>query len=219
VVRDLVRVRGDLMADLKRAEQRLLAMLLRHGRIWRTGRYWTGRAPPVAGPAGFRGPGVAGRVRSLPGRAGRPGGGDGGDRGRTAALGAPLGETVAKLTAYRGVGELTALTLAGEVVDWRRFRNARSFMCCTGLGPTEYSSGQITRRGHITKAGPQGVRTALVEAAWRYRHTPKVGVGLARRHSDLSAATIARSPTARAPPEHQGTHAAAGQIPDPTYER
>ena len=69
--------------------------------------------------------------------------------------------------------------------------------------PTEYSSGQITRRGHITKAGPQGVRTALVEAAWHYRHTPKVGVGLARRHSDLSAATVARSPTARAPPEHQ----------------
>jgi hypothetical protein len=40
---------------------------------------------------------------------------------------------------------------------------------------------------------PAGVRTALVEAAWHYRHTPKVGVGLARRHSDLSAATIAQS--------------------------
>jgi transposase len=115
----------------------------------------------------------------------------------------PLGETVARLTAYRGVGELTALTLASEVVDWRRFPNARSFMCFTGLVPTEYSSGQITRRGHITKAGPQGVRTALVEAAWHYRHTPKVGVGLARRHSDLGAGTIARSWTARAPPEHQ----------------
>jgi len=87
----------------------------------------------------------------------------------------PLGDTVAKLTAYRGIGELTALTLASEVVDWRRFPNARSFMCFTGLVPTEYSSGQITRRGHITKAGPQGVRTALVEAAWHYRHTPKVG--------------------------------------------
>jgi hypothetical protein len=181
------------MADLKRAEQRLLAMLLRHGRIWRTGKYWTGRAPPVAGPAGFGGPGVAG-VRSVITGSRWPPGRLRWQRSRpNSALGAPLGETVAKLTAYRGVGELTALTLAGEVVDWRRCPHARSFMCCTGLGPTEYSSGQLTRRGHITKAGPQGVRTALVEAAWRYRHTPKVGVGLARRHSDLSADTIDRS--------------------------
>ena len=36
-----------------------------------------------------------------------------------------------------------------------------------------------------------------MEAAWHYRHTPKVGVGLARRHSDLDAGTIARSWTAQ----------------------
>jgi hypothetical protein len=74
------------------------------------------------------------------------------------------------VTAYRGVGELTALTL---------------------------SSGQITRRGHITKAGPQGVRTALVEGGLALPAHRKVGVGLARRHSDLSAGTIAWSPTAQ----------------------
>jgi flavorubredoxin len=39
-VRDLVRARGDLLDDRKRMQQRLNAMLLRHGRIWR-GSKWT----------------------------------------------------------------------------------------------------------------------------------------------------------------------------------
>jgi hypothetical protein len=39
-VRDLVRARGDLLDDRKRMRQRLNAMLLRHGRIWR-GAKWT----------------------------------------------------------------------------------------------------------------------------------------------------------------------------------
>jgi hypothetical protein len=44
------------------------------------------------------------------------------------AHGDPLGETVATLTAYWGVGGLTALT---RVVGWRRCQNARSSMCFT----------------------------------------------------------------------------------------
>lgn len=40
-VRDLVRVRAALLADRKRAQQRLTAMLLRHGRVWRSGSCWT----------------------------------------------------------------------------------------------------------------------------------------------------------------------------------
>jgi transposase len=39
-VRDLVRARGDLLDDRTRMQQRLNAMLLRHGRIWR-GAKWT----------------------------------------------------------------------------------------------------------------------------------------------------------------------------------
>src|SRR5260370_31723653 len=39
-VRDLVRARGDLLDDRKRMQQRLNAMLLRHGRIWH-GSKWT----------------------------------------------------------------------------------------------------------------------------------------------------------------------------------
>ena len=50
-----------------------------------------------------------------------------------------------------------------------------------GLVPAEYSSGERTRRGHITKAGSEPVRTALTEAAWAYRHAPATGAGLRRR--------------------------------------
>src|SRR5215471_5013939 len=40
-VRDLVRARAALLADRKRAQQRITAMLLRHGRVWRSGSSWT----------------------------------------------------------------------------------------------------------------------------------------------------------------------------------
>jgi hypothetical protein len=40
-VRDLVRARGDLLDDRKRVQQRLNAVLLRHGRVWRGGSKWT----------------------------------------------------------------------------------------------------------------------------------------------------------------------------------
>jgi hypothetical protein len=39
-VRDLVRARAALVSDRKRGQQRITAMLLRHGRVWR-GTYWT----------------------------------------------------------------------------------------------------------------------------------------------------------------------------------
>ena len=39
-VRDLVRVRAALVDDRKRAQQRLTAVLMRHGSVW-TGLYWT----------------------------------------------------------------------------------------------------------------------------------------------------------------------------------
>ena len=48
---------------------------------------------------------------------------------------------------------------------WRRFGSARAFMGFTGLVPAAYSSGERTRRGAITKAGPAAARTALIEAA------------------------------------------------------
>src|SRR5207342_3173305 len=63
----------------------------------------------------------------------------------------------------------------------------------TGLTPSEYSSGARTRRGGITKAGPQLIRSTLIEAAWAYRHRPAIGATLRRRQAGCPAETLARS--------------------------
>ena len=100
---------------------------------------------------------------------------------------------MARLGCYRGIAELGGLTLTAEMVDWRRFPAARMFMCYTGLVPAEYSSGEKTRRGRITKAGSEPVRTALIEAAWAYRFAPAIGATLRRRQDGAGPGTLARS--------------------------
>jgi transposase len=105
----------------------------------------------------------------------------------------PFTDAVARLAAYRGVASVGALTIASEVGDWRRFPAARTFMGFTGLVPSEYSSGDAVRRGHITKAGNTHLRTQLIESAWAYQHHPNLGVTLRRRQEHVDAATAARS--------------------------
>jgi transposase len=102
----------------------------------------------------------------------------------------PPGEAVARLGCYRGIAELNGLTLAAEVAGWRRFPAARAFMCFTGLVPTEYSSGERTRLGSITKAGSEPVRTALIEAAWSYLFRPAIGATLHRRQHGADPDTL-----------------------------
>src|SRR5260370_33292604 len=75
----------------------------------------------------------------------------------------PLAVPVARLGAYRGIARLTGLTLAAEVVDWRRFACARAFMGFAGLTPTEYPTGGRNRRAHIPTAAPEPDPTPPVE--------------------------------------------------------
>ena len=105
----------------------------------------------------------------------------------------PLAAMVRRLAWYRGIAELTGLTLAAEVADFRRFPSAPAFMGFTGLTPSEYSSGARTRRGAITKAGPQLIRSTLIETAWAYRHRPAIGATLRRRQAGCAEETLARS--------------------------
>ena len=193
-VRDLVRARAALVSDRKRGQQRITAMLLRHGRAWR-GTYWTQAHEQWIAGQRFGEPALASALAHY--RAALD--------ARRAELDAieaelepwaarpPLAEAVARLGCYRGIAELTGLVLAAEVVDWRRFPAARAFMGFTGLVPAEYSSGERTRRGAITKAGSEPVRTALIEAAWTYRHKPAIGVTLRRRQHGAAPDTLARS--------------------------
>jgi hypothetical protein len=58
-VRDLVRARADLAGDRKRMQQRLNAVLLRHGRAWRGGSKWAYAHRAWAGKQVFAGPALA----------------------------------------------------------------------------------------------------------------------------------------------------------------
>jgi len=92
----------------------------------------------------------------------------------------PLAEPVAKLRCLRRIETLSAVSIAGEVCDFRRFPSARELMAYLGLVPSEYSSGESRHRGSITKAGNRHARRVLVETAWHYRHRSKSGETLRR---------------------------------------
>ena len=63
-------------------------------------------------------------------------------------------------------------------------------MAFVGLVPSEHSSGQRRRLGAITKTGNSHVRRLLIEAAWNYRHPPRVGT-LAKRRKGQPPRVIA----------------------------
>jgi transposase len=78
------------------------------------------------------------------------------------------------LQALRGVAKVTAVTLATEFGTFSRFEKAAQVMSYTGMVPSEHSSGARNRRGAITKTGNSHLRRVLVEAAWHYRHRPRL---------------------------------------------
>lgn len=89
------------------------------------------------------------------------------------------------LQALRGVAQTTAATVVSELGSLSRFQNPRQLMGYTGLVPREYSSGNKTQRGAITKSGNAHLRRVLVEAAWTYQHRPNVQGRVLRRQKAL----------------------------------
>jgi transposase len=194
-VRDLCRARADMVEDRTRARHRLSKFLLRHGRPWRGGNAWTLTHERWLLQQRFEQPALAATYAHY--RAVL--------QGRDAQLEAieadlaawydlpPFVDAVHRLSAYRGVTRLGALTLASEVCDWRRFPRAAAFAGFCGLVPSEYSSGTSTWRGHITKTGNAHLRAQLVESAWAYQHRPAVGAELHQRQQGLDPQVVARA--------------------------
>ena len=191
-VRDLLRCREDIGADLLRAKHRLSKFLLRHGRRYPDGKAWSKRFfawlavqqwPLAALEQTFVSyrravDDLIARRRAI-------------DEDVRAALTLePLASRVARLRCFRGIDDLSALTIAAELGDPGRFAAARQVMAFTGLVPSEYSSGASSRRGGITKTGNAHLRRILVEAAWHYRHRPAVGTHLRIRQRCASPAAI-----------------------------
>ena len=191
-VRDLSRCREDAKADLLRAHHRLGKMLLRRGMVWE-GKNWTQahmkwlRDLSLDHPADrvvFQDYLLA--VEHLEERI----------RGLDQALEAVTAEEryrgpVGALRCFPGIDTVSAVTLVAELHDFGRFRSARELMGYLGVCPSEDSSSDRTRRGRITKAGNSHARRILVEAAWHYRHPPRLYKALRDRRTGQPASVIA----------------------------
>ena len=65
-----------------------------------------------------------------------------------------------------GYGFQTARVISNELGDMSQFPNERALFSFIGLTPTEKSSGETQRKGHISRQGSARLRCVLVEAAW-----------------------------------------------------
>ena len=65
-----------------------------------------------------------------------------------------------------GIGPTSARVLANEMDDLLHFENGRQLSKYLGLTPSEHSSGEHVRQGHISKQGKPYLRKILVQAAW-----------------------------------------------------
>ena len=198
-VRDLVRCRSTFQRELLRARHYVLKFLTRRGLRYTAGKcHWTRAHHSWLEQLVARGVLVAedqvvlaeflGLLRYAQQRR------DALDEQiETLALRPVLAASVARLSCFRGINTPAGVTLATEVVDWRRFAKPSQLMAYWGLVPREDSSASTERRGPITKAGNSHCRHVLVQAAWAYRHAPRVGAGLARRQRGQAPAVIAHA--------------------------
>lgn len=65
-----------------------------------------------------------------------------------------------------GIGPTAARVLANELGDMSHFLSERALSSYTGLTPSEFSSGEHVRKGHISRQGKPVLRCILVQCAW-----------------------------------------------------
>jgi transposase len=82
-----------------------------------------------------------------------------------------------------GIGPTSARVLANELGDMSQFNNERQLFSYIGFTPSEHSSGEHIRLGHITKQGKPILRKILVQAAWK---AIKIDDSLKKSYEQLS---------------------------------
>ena len=101
-----------------------------------------------------------------------------------------------RLLPIPGIGPTIAAILLAEVWDVSRFPSAEHLCAWAGLTPTERSSADHTRRGHISKQGSRWLRWVMVEAAVRGLGNPQLGGFYTsiekRRGSKIARVALAR---------------------------
>ena len=82
-------------------------------------------------------------------------------------------ENYKRVTSARGVGLITAMTFLLEIFDFGRFAREDDFSSYLGMTPSQFSSGDKVRLGHITRQGNSNLRRVLIESAWTViKHDP-----------------------------------------------
>lgn len=191
-LRELTRARQQLQRDVVRARHRVSKLLLRHDQRWTASKPWTRAHRDWLRAVAWPEAGLAVVCRTyldaLESAETRLAGLDA--ELATWTVPPALAAPVATLQCFRGIDRLTALTLAAEIGDGRRFAAPRALMHYAGLTCWEWSSGARRRQGGISKMGNAHLRRVLVEAAWHYRYKPAIGTRLRTRQQGQPAAAL-----------------------------
>jgi transposase len=181
--RDLSRARADAMPDLKAANVRLNAFLLRHdirytGQAnwspahlrWLSDVVWQTPAQHIVVQADVR------AVTEHTERLQRL------EQARHDHVKAwRLHPVVEGLQALRGVPFPVAVAMVADSGDLSRVEHPRALLQCWGLIPSADASGERRQQGAMTNAGNTHARRALVEGAWAYRYPAQVSRHVQRR--------------------------------------
>jgi transposase len=192
-MRDLVRARTAAMEVVRRARQQLQGFLLRHGRVFTGRKTWSPAHRRWLAGLRFAHPAQQivlqeqiDAIEEAERRRDRLG-----QQIRELVPEWSLVPVVTALQAMRGIAFLSAVVLAAEVGDFRRFATPRQLMAWLGLVPSEHSSGAKVERGGITKAGNGRARRVLVEGAWSYRFPARITSPIQARLDDVPEAVRA----------------------------
>ena len=182
-IRDLCRARTDAVDDRCRSRHRLKGFLLRHGYHYQGKSSWSAaherylRELVLPHPAMkvileeyLQGIAAAGeRIARCE------------EAMRSLLEKWHLRPAVEALMAMKGFRTVAAMILVSELGEVHRFSHPRQVMAYLGLVPTENTSSDRRRQGHITKCGNAHARWLLVECAQHYATLPKVSKELSRR--------------------------------------
>jgi transposase len=177
-MRDLIRMRGAAVEDLRRKRQHISSFLLRLGIHYTGKKTWTKthmkwlaslKLEHAEQRLAFEEMLLA--VRQAAERIARLE-----EATRAAVPDWSLAPMVEALMAMRGIDLISATGFLAEIGDLSRFCSPRELMAFLGLVPSEHSTGDKVKRGGITKTGNRRARCILVECSWAYRHPPRVGM-------------------------------------------
>src|SRR6266516_3746086 len=182
-IRDLCRARTDAVDDRRRSRHRLKGFLLRHGYRYQGKSSWSAAHERYLRELVLPHPAMKVILEEYLQ-------GIGAASERIARCEAAMRElleqwrlvpAVRALMAMKGFRTVAAMILVSELGEVHRFTHPRQVMAYLGLVPTENSSSERRRQGHITKCGNAHARWLLVECAQHYATPPKVSQELSRR--------------------------------------